>query len=295
MTVSWIVKDGDPTRLKEFLKDKGVSRRIIGRVKFHGGSFVVNDEEVRVRKELVRGDQVALKLPIEEPNPNLSETYKPFEIIFEDEHYLLLNKPADLISVPSAAHLGDTVASRVKAYYLEKDYRHKVVHVVTRLDRYTSGTMLIAKHTLAHSMMGTLLEKQTLEKHYEAIVHGHVAAEHGFIDAPIARSPHSIIEREVGADGKPSVTEYKVLQYLDNDMTHVQLSLHTGRTHQIRVHMAHLGHPLVGDDLYGGSKELIDRQALHCRSNGFVHPFSGEYLKIEAPLPTDMQQLIDAK
>jgi 23S rRNA pseudouridine1911/1915/1917 synthase len=294
LTAKWIVKEKDPKRLKEFLKDKGVSRRIIGRVKFHGGSFVVNNEEVRVRQELAAGDHVQLNLPIEEPNPNLATIHKPLDIIFEDEYYLVVNKPVDLISVPSSAHREDTVASRVKAYYLEKNYRHKVVHVVTRLDRYTSGVMLIAKNTLAHSMMGTLLEEGKLEKHYQAIVHGHLVIEHGFIDEPIARSEDSIIERTVGIEGKESLTEYKVINYLENDMTHVKLSLHTGRTHQIRVHMAHVGHPLAGDDLYGGSKELIERQALHCSTYRFVHPFTGEQIEVEAPLPADMEALINS-
>lgn len=295
MTVKWQVTEKDPKRLKEFLKEKGVSRRIIGRTKFHGGIFLVNEQEERVRKELEIGDVVELNLPIEEPNPDLIATDEPLDILFEDDHYLIINKPVGLISVPSPAHRGDTVASRVKGYYLHQNYRHKVVHVVTRLDRYTSGVMLIAKNTLAHSMMGNLLNHQELEKHYEALVHGHLEQEEGLIDAPIARSPDSIIERIVAPHGKPSITQYKMMQRLENDISHVRLSLHTGRTHQIRVHMSHFGHPLVGDDLYGGSKELLDRQALHCAHYGFDHPFTGERVEIEAPLPVDMQELVDEK
>src|SRR5699024_9601952 len=115
----------------------------------------------------------------------------------------------------------------------------------------------------------------------------------GLIDAPIARSPESIIERMVAPEGKPSITQYNVMKSLENDISHVRLSLHTGRTHQIRVHMSHIGHPLVGDDLYGGSKELLDRQALHCSSYRFEHPLTGDFLKVQAPLPEDMQKLVD--
>lgn len=293
MSVKWKVKEEDPKVLREFLRAKKISRRIIGRTKFHGGSFEVNGQEERVRKELEVGDLVQLNLPIEEPNPNLLETDGPLDILYEDEHYLVINKPVGLISVPSPAHLGDTVASRAKNYYMENNYRHQVVHVVTRLDRYTSGVLLLAKNTLAHSLMGQLLDDQTLGKTYEALVEGHLIESHGLIDAPIARSTDSIIKRVVADSGKPSITEYKVLNYLKDEKTHVKLTLHTGRTHQIRVHMAHLGHPLVGDDLYGGSKELLDRQALHCKKYSFIHPFTDKKMIISAPLPPDMQEFID--
>ena len=150
MTIEWRVADEDSKRLKEFLKEKGVSRRIIGRTKFHGGTFEVNGKEERVRKELETGDLVKLILPIEEENPDLAVSNEPLDILHEDDHFIIINKPVGLISVPSPAHRGDTVASRVKGYFLREDYRHKVVHIVTRLDRYTSGVMLIAKNTLAH-------------------------------------------------------------------------------------------------------------------------------------------------
>jgi 23S rRNA pseudouridine1911/1915/1917 synthase len=295
MTVKWTVTKGEPKRLKEFLKDKGISRRIIGRTKFHGGSFEVNEREVYVREPLAVGDKVQLNLPIEEANPNLYTSDGPLDILFEDEHFLILNKPNDLLSVPSSAHRGDTIASRVKGYFMRQNYRHQVVHVVTRLDRYTTGAMLIAKNALAHSMMGKQLEEQVLKKYYVAIVEGHLNPKEGLIDAPIARSPDSIIERVVHPSGKPSVTQYEMTEKLPDALAVVCLSLPTGRTHQIRVHLSHLGHPLVGDDLYGGSKKFLNRQALHCQKLVFDHPFTDECLAIEAPLPKDMQELVDRK
>lgn len=293
MSVKWTVASEDPKHLREFLKDKGVSRRIIGRTKFHGGSFEVNGEEVWVRKNLEIGDQVKLNLPIQEENERLETSNKELDIIYEDEHYLIINKPVGVLSVPSPVHRTHTIANRVKGYFLANNYRHQVVHIVTRLDRYTSGVMIIAKNTLAHSLMGRLLQEQKLDKYYEAIVEGYFEKKEGFITTPIARSSDSIIERVVSPEGKPSITEYKVLQELSSHTSHLYLTLHTGRTHQIRVHMAHIGHPLVGDDLYGGSTELMDRQALHCKKCVFIHPFTKEEIAFEADLPKDMQRILN--
>lgn len=293
MSVKWTVGLEDPKHLREFLRSKGISRRIIGRTKFHGGSFEVNGTEVWVREELKIGDQVKLNLPIQEENESLEASNKKLDIIYEDEQYLIINKPVDVLSVPSPVHRADTIANRVKGYFLANNYRHQVVHIVTRLDRYTSGVMIIAKNTLAHSMMGKLLEEQKLDKYYEAIVEGHFEDKEGFITTPIARSPDSIIERVVSAEGKPSITEYKVIKELPNNLSHLYLALHTGRTHQIRVHMSHIGHPLVGDDLYGGSIDLLGRQALHCAKCVFEHPFTKEKLSFEAPLPEDMRKIVE--
>lgn len=295
MSIKWIVEENEPKILREFLRFQGISRRIVGRTKFHGGSFSVNGEEVWVTKDLKTGDEVQLNLPIEEGNPALTSSNKELDIIYEDEHYLVINKPVGVLSVPSPVNRTDTIANRVKGYFINNNYRHRVVHIVTRLDRYTTGVMVIAKNTLAHSMIGELLESQKIEKYYEALVEGYLEEEEGLINLPIARSPDSIIERVVAADGKESLTEYKVKAKLANNLSHLYLTLHTGRTHQIRVHMAHIGHPLAGDDLYGGSTELLDRQALHCQRIIFKHPFTNKKMIFTANLPADMKRLIDAE
>ena len=137
------------------------------------------------------------------------------------------------------------------------------------------------------------MDERKLEKYYQAIVEGELEKETDLINAPIARSEESIIERRVHESGKPSLTEYKKIKSLSGNLSLVHLALHTGRTHQIRVHMSHIGHPLVGDDLYGGSKALLNRQALHCYQLKFIHPFTGEELEISAPLPEDMQKIVD--
>lgn len=293
MSIKWKVAENEPEILREFLKYKKISRRIIGRTKFHGGSFLVNGKEVTVRKDLKVGDNVQLNLPVEEANPALEASDKSLDIIYEDDHYLIVNKAAGILSVPSPVNRTDTIANRVKGYFIQNNYRHQQVHIVTRLDRYTTGVMVIAKNTLAHSLIGELLENQQMDKYYEALVEGYLEEKEGFISLPIARSADSIIERVVSTAGKESITEYKVIQELSNRLSYLNLSLHTGRTHQIRVHMAHIGHPLAGDDLYGGSTEQIERQALHCHKVIFEHPFFEKKMIFEADLPADMKKLVN--
>lgn len=294
MSVKWIVKKDEPKRLKDFLKYKGISRRIIGRTKFHGGSFEVNGKEVWVRETLKEKDQVQLNLPIEKGNDRLDSSNNELDIIYEDEDYLIINKPSGILSVPSPDNRTDTVANRVKGYFVRNNYRHQVVHIITRLDLYTTGVMLIAKNTLAHSLLGKALEEKTIDKQYEAVVHGYLEKKEAFISQAIARSKDSIIERVVSSEGKESITEYKVLEELPNNLSYLSLNLHTGRTHQIRVHMSHIGHPLVGDELYGSS-DSMEGQALHCKEITFRHPFTKKIVSFKAELPSNMRKLINNK
>lgn len=290
--IRWTVQPGDPRFLREFLREKGISRRIVGRVKFHGGKMWVNQQRVKVSHLIEPGDEIVMELAPEPANDLLLTSHTPLDILYEDDWFLIVNKPSHLVSVPSIAHYEETMASRVKGHLLRNNCPYQVVHTVTRLDRFTSGAMLFAKHMLAHSVMDEYLRSGRLHKEYLALAHGQVAPSHDVIDAPIARSEESIIERCVRADGKPAVTEYWVLQTYDYPASLLKLHLHTGRTHQIRVHLSHRGHPLLGDDLYGGQKSLIDRQALHCQRLSFVHPVTSEMLDVSAPLPNDMSGAI---
>ena len=187
------------------------------------------------------------------------------------------------------------MANRVKGYYKRRGYADQITHVVTRLDRDTTGVMMFAKHRVVHAWMDQALRDKTIQKKYLAIVHDTAALEeHGMIDAPIGRHEGSIINRCVSEDGKPSLTEYwKKETLVGADL--VEILLHTGRTHQIRVHFSWLGAPLVGDDLYGGVKdEILDRQALHCHSLTFIHPMTKKEITVVAPLPEDMDEWIKA-
>ena len=197
-----------------------------------------------------------------------------------------------MASIPSVNH-SNTMANFVKAYYISKHYENQQIHIVTRLDRDTSGLMLFAKHGYAHARLDKQLQKKVIEKRYYALVKGSTPLKsEGDIIAPIAREDRSIITRCVAKNGKYAHTSYKVLAHY-GDIYLVDIHLHTGRTHQIRVHFSYIGFPLLGDDLYGGSlTDGITRQALHCHSLRFYNPFHKEVVNKSSPIPEDFQAVI---
>lgn len=209
-----------------------------------------------------------------EPNPALQVA-----AVYEDEDLVVYEKPPEMPVHPSLRHLNDTLANAFAAQYPPP----AVFRPINRLDRNTSGLCVVAKHALAAKKLG-----ETLEKTYFGVAEGAFADSQGLIDAPIARADDSIIMRIVAEGGQPSQTEYRVLRQA---LTHtlVEFHLRTGRTHQIRVHCAHMGHPLAGDDLYGGSMGLIQRHALHCGEVRFIHPVSGREISLQSPIPADIQ------
>ena len=238
------------------------------------------------------GDKVTIDIPKEEGFESLEAISKKLKVVFEDDHFLILDKPAGVASIPSVNH-SNTMANYVKAYYIDSGYENHQVHIVTRLDKDTSGLMRFAKHGYAHARLDKQLQKRAIEKRYLALVKGDGLLEkEGEIIAPIARDEDSIITRRVAKGGKYAHTSYKVIEQFGNIYL-VDIHLHTGRTHQIRVHFSHIGFPLLGDDLYGGSlSEGISRQALHCHTLKFYNPFSGEEIGRASPLPTDFEQVI---
>lgn len=289
MKIEWIVKNPQPMTLKAFLKTKRISKRLLAKVKFQGGRLEVNHEQSRVRKLVTQGDVVSLILPNEPDSETLNTSHEKISILFEDDHYIILNKPCNVASVPSSLYSNHTMANRVKGYIERNNYIHKRVHIVTRLDKDTSGVMIFAKHGLAHSYLDQLLQEKKLYKEYTAFVDGVIDTPEGIIDQPISRTDDSIIKRQVHPLGKPSLTQYWVNErYLQ--ATRVKIQLHTGRTHQIRVHFAAFGHALLGDTLYNPKADncLIDRQALHCSKVVFQHPLADRQLTVEAPIPNDL-------
>lgn len=279
-------------KVKTFLKKHDVSKGLLAKIKFSGGQILVNGQHQNAIYLLDIGDRVTIDIPSEEAFDNLKAVDYPLQIVYEDAHFLVLNKPAGVASIPSANH-SNTIANFIKAYYLRQDYENKQVHIVTRLDRDTSGLMLFAKHGYAHARLDKQLQKRQIQKQYLALVRGvGVLEDSGDIIAPIARDEDSIISRRVHPSGKYAHTSYQRLASFG--LSHlVDIQLHTGRTHQIRVHFSHLGFPLLGDDMYGGSlEEGISRQALHCHRLSFFHPFKEEVLTLESPLPDDFRQAI---
>lgn len=279
-------------KVKTFLKKHEVSKGLLAKIKFRGGQILVNGQPQNATYLLDIGDLVVIDIPAEEGFETLEAIDYPLEFLFEDDHFLILNKPFGIASIPSVNH-SNTIANYIKGYYVKQAYENQQVHIVTRLDRDTSGLMLFAKHGYAHARLDKQLQKKAIEKRYFALVKGAGVLEpQGNIIAPIARDIDSIITRRVAKGGKYAHTEYKIVKSF-GDIHLVDIRLHTGRTHQIRVHFSHIGFPLLGDDLYGGSLEHgIERQALHCHFLSFYHPFLEEQLEISSPLPDDFKNLI---
>ncbi|AQQ53900.1 RluA family pseudouridine synthase [Planococcus lenghuensis] len=276
--------------LREALAEWGISKRTLSAVKFEGGQLLVNGCAQTVRHVLNCGDSVTVVFPLEERSPGLLAEEAMLTVVYEDEAVFIADKPAGKSTIPSRDHPAGTLANAVAAHF-EKTGTPATIHVVTRLDRNTSGLVCIAKNRHIHHVLSQEQQNGQMKRQYEALVHGTPLRSEWAITAPIGRKSGSIIEREVRADGQHAHTEVTVLNRYPN-YTHVGLQLGTGRTHQIRVHLSHAGYPLLGDDLYGGPTELIDRQALHCTRLTFIHPVSREPFVFSSPLPSDMKHLL---
>ncbi|MFC4353642.1 RluA family pseudouridine synthase [Chryseomicrobium palamuruense] len=288
-----LVHRGPDQLLREVVRQAGISKRALTDIKFQGGTLLVNGQEHTVRKRITDGDVVTIVFPPEKMSDGLITVNKPLVIVYEDDHLLIVDKPPGLPSIPSKDHPHDSLANRIAGYYIKKEYL-ATVHMVTRLDRDTSGLVLVAKHRHAHHQLSLQLQNHRIDKRYYAVVEGHVKKETDVLIAPIARKGDSIIERHVSPDGKFAKTEYRVKMRLSGDFqaTLVDIKLWTGRTHQIRVHMAYMGHPLLGDDLYGGSMKWLNRQALHAYSLMFQHPLTLETCLFTSPFPPDIENVV---
>ncbi|WP_033541625.1 RluA family pseudouridine synthase [Planococcus sp. CAU13] len=276
--------------LREALHSWGISKRTLASVKYGGGQILVNGNEVTVRHPLRTGDAVTVVFPLEEFGNGLKAEDGELKIIHEDDALLIVDKPPLQNTIPSREHPAGSLANIV-AKHFENHGIPATLHIATRLDRDTSGLVCIAKNRHIHHMLSLQQQEKKMTRRYEALVHGQVEQEKFIITAPIGRKNSSIIEREVRADGQFAETEVELIQVF-NDYSHVKLKLNTGRTHQIRVHLAHISHPLVGDDLYGGTREMISRQALHCRELELIHPVTGQMLMFKSPNREDMAALI---
>ncbi|MFC5604622.1 RluA family pseudouridine synthase [Sporosarcina koreensis] len=291
-TLEYIVEQ-DRILLREFLHGHGISKRTLTAVKYDGGRLLVNGTEQTVRHMLTRGDTVTVHFPPEEPSAGLVPQTGKLEIVYEDEAILIIHKPAGQGTIPSRDQPNGTVANLVAGKF-EAENVPSTVHVVTRLDTDTSGLVCMAKNRHIHHLLSEQMQMTGFKRRYIAIVEGYIEKDAFTIEQPIGRKDGSIIERTVRQDGQYARTDVQVLGRFERNgepYTSVSLKLHTGRTHQIRVHMQWLGHPLVGDDLYGGSLKLIGRQALHCAAIGFVHPLTKEPLTFTSGLPVDMERL----
>lgn len=274
--------------LREFLLANNISRKTLTRIKFDSdGSIKVNGREENVRYLLKINDIIEITLPSENFSEVVRFIDKPIDIVYEDPYFLIVNKEINLPSIPSRNLEDESLLERVN-YYFKKKKINTIPHIVTRLDKNTSGLVLIAKHRHVHALFSNM----EIDKYYTALVNGKVK-NNEIIEAPIRRVSSSIIEREVGEDGEFAKTEYWLEEYIsDKDISVVKLKLYTGRTHQIRVHMKYRGYSLLGDGLYGGDMRLIPRQSLHCSNLAFIHPITDEMINVRVDLPNDMTNVI---
>lgn len=291
-TLEFTAEDSDHGKmLREYLKEKEISKSALTDIKFKGGYISVNDEEVNVRYILKAADRVRIMFPPEVPSSGMKGEQIPLSIVYEDDYLLIVNKPSGMNTIPSREHPYGSLASGLIGYY-ENQGISATTHIVTRLDRDTSGLVLIAKHSHIHHLFSKQQRAGDVKRSYEALAEGVIKQDEGIIEKPIARKTDSIIEREVHPDGQYACTSYRVVSRYEG-FTHLTLRLMTGRTHQIRVHMSFIGHPLLGDTLYGGNKNIMSRQALHCRELKFKHPFLHEEFRFTASPPTDMKEVLD--
>ena len=273
------------TTITHILRDKlMVSSRLLNKLKMNE-KILVNNKPVFSNFIVHDGDRVKVKIDFEEADCITAEKMD-LEIIFEDDYFLAINKPAGIVVHPSANHLSGTLANGVK-YYLNNK---KKIRAINRLDRDTSGIVLFAKNEYIQELM---IKNVKIEKEYIAIINGVLEKESGIIDKPIARKNGSIMERCVSEEGQQAITHYEVLKKTDSNLSVVKLKLETGRTHQIRVHLSYLGTPILGDTLYGKESKLISRQALHSNKMVFLHPITCKSIILLAKLPDEMSQIIN--
>ena len=273
-----------------FLRDAGYSRRILIELKQNPEQICLNGTPSWLNTPLQIGDTLTLFLPDEPVSSDILPVNLPIDIVYEDEDLIILNKAAGMPVHPSQGHHENTLANGI-AWYFEQKGEPFVYRCINRLDRDTTGLIVLAKHALSAAVLSQAMRSREIHRTYQAFALGETAAS-GTIDAPIARLDGSLIQRTVDfASGERSVTHYRTLAHC-SVFSHLELNLETGRTHQIRVHMAYIGHPLLGDTLYNKTPGTFPRQALHSASLSFVHPITGEPLNFHAPLPEDMQNLL---
>ncbi len=258
------------------------------------GQVIVNGKEIKPNYKVTDGDHIIVTIPDPEELDVLAEEMN-LDIYYEDSDVLVVNKPRGMVVHPATGHLSGTLVNGLMAHCKDLSGINGVLRpgIVHRIDKDTSGLLMVAKNDLAHESLVNQLVKKTVTRKYKAIVHGIIPHDHGTIDAPIGRDKRDRQSMTVtDENSKEAITHFNVIERY-KDFTFVECQLETGRTHQIRVHMKYIGYPLAGDPKYGPKKTLsIDGQALHAGVLGFIHPRTSEYLEFEAPLPEEFKNLL---
>ena len=259
------------------------------------GKATIGGKSIKANYRLRNGDNVVLNIPKPEPLEILPENI-PLDILYEDNDVILVNKPKGMVVHPAAGHYSGTLVNAL-LYHCKDNLsgingvlRPGIVH---RIDMDTTGVIIACKNDNAHQNIAKQLAEHSITRRYIAIVNGNLKEAEGVVDAPIARAKNDRKKMAVDKDGKTAVTHYKVLERLKN-YTYIECVLETGRTHQIRVHMSYINHPLLGDEIYSGKKESmkLQGQCLHAMVLGFIHPTTNEYMEFEAPIPEYFNEIL---
>lgn len=295
--------------IRDFLYKKGYSRQNLIALKKIKESILLNGKWEYVNSKLQPGDHLRIHLVEADYNEQIVPVNLPFNIIYEDEDIMVINKPANMPTHPSLNNYDNTLANAAAYYFKELNIPY-TFRCINRLDKDTTGLTILAKHMVSAGILSNMVKNREITREYRAIVSGIIPNESGTIDAPIGRVNDSLITRQIDyVSGERAVTHYHKLEATDT-ISYVSLTLETGRTHQIRVHMASIGCPLLGDYLYHpaymknerileqkvealGKFPDIPRQALHAYRLVFLHPITGKQLAFTAPLPNDMQRILD--
>ena len=291
MFLTYTIKDDDNyANVNQVLKKHfHISSKLFYKL-IQNKKILLNNNIVDTRLPVNSNDIITVLLDLEEDNCNILPTKMKLNIIFEDDALLIIDKPSGIAIHPSIIHYDDSLCNGVK-FYFDSIKLQKKIRPVNRLDFNTSGIVIFAKNEYVQETLIKQMQNGIFHKEYLAIVSGTFTKKQSFINAPISRKENTIIERCVSPNGKPSLTEYSVLKEFNN-MSLIKCKLHTGRTHQIRVHMAYVCHPVIGDSLYGSPSNLISRQALHSYKVSFAHPIYNTIVEFCSQLPDDMKSLI---
>ncbi len=289
-----LIVEQDEPRLDAYLArvEPSLSRSRIKSL-IEDGHVLVEGTTCKPSRRLRPGERLTLTVPPPQPIELKPESI-PVHVVYQDSHLLVLDKPAGLSVHPGPGHPAHTLVNALLALIPDLPgiggyLRPGIVH---RLDKDTSGLMVVAKTESAHIHLSRQLKDRAMAKGYLALTQGRIPTSEGTIDAPLGRHPVHRKRIAVVTSGRTARTDYRVLQHF-NDATYLDVNLHTGRTHQIRVHMAHLGHPLVGDAVYGHKHPLLQRHFLHAHKLAFTHPATGEWVDFTAPLPDDLSELLE--
>lgn len=293
-----VSEEAAKVRIDKFLSDEfsDISRSYIQKL-IKDGNVKVNDKPVKANYKTVTADKIEFEMPKPEELDIVAEDI-PLDILYEDEDIIVINKGKGMVVHPCAGHYNGTIVNAL--LYHCKDQlsgingvmRPGIVH---RIDMNTTGVIVVCKNDKAHAHIAAQLKEHSITREYHAIAYNHFSQESGVVDAPIGRHP---VERKKMAvnhrNGKRAVTHYQVIRNLKQNFSYISCRLETGRTHQIRVHMASISHPLLGDDVYGPKKSSfnLQGQVLHAKTLGFIHPSTGKYVEFEAPLPEYFMNLL---